>query len=277
MISIIVLTFNSEQTIGPTLAAARQVSDDVHVVDSFSSDATLEIARSHGAHIVQHPFENYGAQRNWAIQNLDLKYGWQLHLDADEYLGPALIAEINDLKTRLPEKIDGFFIPRMTRFMGRELRFGGYYPIWHMRLFRNGKGRCEQRRYDQHFYVEGQTARLHHPMIDDNRMPITEWTARHNHWADEEARELLEPTLTGVVAGRWKGNAVEKKRALRGYYYRLPLLLRPALFFIYRYFIRLGFLDGKPGLIYCTLQTFWFRFLVDSKLLEHRMRYDPNS
>ena len=274
-LSVVLLSFNSEATLGATLASARLVSDDIHVVDSGSTDKTLEIAAAAGARIVQHPFENYGRQRNWAIDNLPLKYGWQLHLDADERLTPELAARINALKPAFPAGIDGYFIPRLTHFLGHPIRHGGMYPIWHMRLFRNGQGRCEDRKYDQHFRCLGATAQLNAPMIDDVRMSLTEWTSRHNRWADAEADELLSPSESGVIEGRFAGNPVERKRALRGRYNRAPLFLRALGLFFYRYVLRLGFLDGKPGLIFFVLQTFWFRFLVDAKIYERRMNPPP--
>lgn len=242
------------------------------MVDSFSQDSTCGIVSAAGARLVQHPFEHYGAQRNWAIDNLPFKYDWQLHLDADEYLSDALVAEINALRDGFPEHMDGYFVPRLTRFLGRELWHGGLYPIWQMRLFRLGKGRCENRRYDQHFLVNGMTERLRSPMIDDNRMSLAEWISRHNRWADAEAVELMNPTVGGVVTPNLCGTAIERKRALRGVYCRLPLFTRAFLFFLYRYFLRLGFLDRIPGLIYLVLQTFWFRFLVDAKIYEARLK-----
>jgi glycosyltransferase involved in cell wall biosynthesis len=264
-LSVIILTFNSERTLARTLEAAAQVSDDLHVVDSFSTDGTLAIAERFGAQVVQRPFESYGEQRNWAITHLPLRHDWQLHLDADEYLTDELVAEINALRSG---DVDGYLVPRKLRFLGRLIEHGGLYPTWHMRLFRKGKARCELRRYDQHFILEGRGQRLHHPMIDDHRMPLGEWTARHNRWAEAEAAELIDPQKEGVIAGRWLGDPIERKRALRGAYNVMPPLLRPFLFFLYRYFVRLGFLDGKPGLIYIALQTFWYRLLVDAKRYE---------
>jgi glycosyltransferase involved in cell wall biosynthesis len=271
-ISVIILTFNSEQTIGQTLESARLVSNDIHVVDSYSSDRTLEIAAAHGARIVQHPFVHYGAQRNWAIDNLPIRHGWQLHLDADEFLSPQLIAAIATLKVRGYGDADGFYLPRMTRFLGREIRHGGHYPTWHLRLFRNGAGRCESRRYDQHFLLlRGKARRIAAPMIDDNRMSLTEWTQRHNRWSEAEADEILQPTREGVIQGRLGGTPMERKRALRGMFLRVPLFARAFGFFLYRYVLRLGFLDGVPGLIYNVLQTFWYRFLIDAKLYERSL------
>lgn len=271
-ISVIVLTFNSELTIGNTLACAQQVSDDIHVVDSYSTDNTLRIAESHGARIIQHPFVHYGDQRNWAIDNLPFKYDWQLHLDADEFLSPALIKEIERLKTVPCDQVDGFYVPRLTRFLGRDIRHGGHYPTWHLRLFRSGAGRCESRKYDQHFILNGKARRISAPMIDDNRMSLKEWTDRHNRWSDAEVQEILHPTTDGVIQGKLRGGTpMQIKRALRGLFLRVPLFVRSFGFFTYRYIFRLGFLDGKAGLIYNVLQTFWYRFLIDAKLYEQSL------
>ena len=270
-ISFIILSFNSKETINATLQSACRVSDDVHIVDSFSTDNTLEIARRYGANIVQHEFENYSVQRNWAIDTLSLKYEWQLHLDADERLSDGLVEEMNSLKSLLPENVNGYYIPRLVHFLGRPIRHGGMFPIWHMRLFRNGTGRCEKRCYDQHFYVNGATSRLTQPMIDDHRMSLSEWVKRHNQWADAEVEELLLIEKDGAIEGRIQGVPVEKKRALRGFYYCMPIFVRPFLLFLYRYVFRLGLLDGQAGLIFFVLQTFWFRFLIDAKLFERRL------
>jgi glycosyltransferase involved in cell wall biosynthesis len=264
--SVIVLAFNSVDTLGATLAQAREISDDVHVVDSFSTDDTVALSRQHGAQIVQHAFENYGAQRNWAIDNLTLRYPWQLHLDADERLTPELIASIRALPENPGQS--GFLVARLVQFLGRIMRHGGMSPTWHLRLFRNGAGRCEERKYDQHFYLtDGQ---LQGYMIDEIRMSLSEWTARHNRWSDAEVLEQTAATDGARIRPRLWGSRVERKRYLRGLYNNAPLFVRPFALFFYRYFLRLGFLDGCPGFIFWTLQTFWFRFLIDAKLFEHR-------
>lgn len=272
-ISVIILSFNSAATLPQTLAAARLVSDDVHVVNSFSSDETVELARAAGAEVAQHAFERYDQQRNWTIENLPLKHGWELHLDADERLTPELAAEINRVMAAPPAEIDGYLIPRLIHFLGAPIRHGGMYPNWHLRLFRRGKGRCEQRLYDQHFLLlqGGRTERLSKPMIDDMRMTLDEWTRRHLRWAEAQAAMALEGGGEGEILGRWTGSPIERKRALRRFYGRAPLLLRPFLLFAYRYLFRLGFLDGIPGLVFFALQTFWFHFFVDARIYERRL------
>ncbi len=272
-ISVVILTFNSASTIQATLESAFRVSEDVHVVDSFSTDETIEILRRYGVNLVQRSFENYGAQRNWAIDHLHLKYPWELHLDSDERLSDQLVEEMNRIKEDFPEGVDGYYIPRLVHFLGRPLWHGGMFPIWHMRLFRHGRGRCESRRYDQHFYVTGPSAKLRAPMIDDISMPLGEWVTRHNRWAEAEVEELCGGRGGGRIVGALlSGDPVKSKRYWRGMYERLPILVRPFLLFIYRYILRLGFLDGREGLVFYVLQTFWFRFLIDAKLFERRMR-----
>jgi len=267
-VSVVILTFNSEATIGATLDSLKGLTDDVHVVDSGSTDATLDIVASRGAILARHPFENYGSQRNWAIDSLPLRHEWQLHLDADERLTPELKTEIAALLAApVDPGVGGFYVPRLVHFHGRALRHGGMYPIYHMRLFRTGRGRCEARKYDQHFRADGRTEKLRHPMIDDIRLTLGEWTNRHNRWADAEVDEILHPGGDGVIQAG-SGDPVAEKRRARGWYYRAPLFLRAFLLFFYRYVIKLGFLDGKEGLVFYVLQTLWFRFLVDAKLHE---------
>ena len=265
--TVIVLSFNSGETLGATLGSVRLLTDQVIVVDSGSTDDTVEIATREGAEVLHHAFENYGAQRNWAIDRVVPRYGWQLHLDADERLSPALCEEI--LALPADSAVSGYLIPRYLRFMGRLLRHN-LAPTYHMRLFRNGAGRCEMRKYDQHFLCSGAVSSLHHEMVDDIRMSLSEWTRRHNNWSDAEVSELLSRVTHGRIEGKLRGNPLERKRLLRKWYGGLPLFVRPVLLFFYRYVLRLGFLDGKEGLIFCVLQTFWFRFLIDAKLLEAR-------
>jgi len=268
--TVILLSFNSEDTLGATLTRARQVSDEIFVVDSFSSDGTVALAESFGAKVVQHAFENYGAQRNWAIDNLPVTGKWQLHLDADEVMDDELVAAIQALPEQTPHA--GYFVPRYVKFLGRVLRHGGMSPTWHLRLFLTGVGRCEDRKYDQHYLLTGPgtTGQLPGVMIDDIAMSISEWTARHNRWADGEVAEMDAKNEAGRLTADPKGNPAQRKRALREKYNNLPLFVRPFLLFGYRYFVKMGFLDGTEGFIFWVLQTFWFRFLIDAKIWEKR-------
>jgi glycosyltransferase involved in cell wall biosynthesis len=267
--AVVLLSFNSEDTLGATLSKARMISDEIFVVDSGSRDGTLELARRAGAVVAEHPFEHYGAQRNWAIDNLPVTRSWQLHLDADEVMDDELVAAIRALPDDPPHS--GYFLPRYVKFLGRVLRHGGMSPTWHLRLFRSGVGRCEERKYDQHFLLlSGTSGQLPGAMVDDNQMPLSEWTARHNRWSDSEVTESDSDETAGRLKPDARGNPAERKRFQRQRYNGLPLFIRPFVLFVYRYFLRLGFLDGIEGSIFWVLQTFWFRFLIDAKIWEKR-------
>jgi glycosyltransferase involved in cell wall biosynthesis len=277
-LSVVILTLDEERNLPACLSSVRPLDAELFVVDSGSTDRTLEIARAAGCHVVEHPFENYGRQRNWAFDHLPIATPWTLCLDADERLTPELAAEIAALVARPEARHDGYMLRKRTVFMGRWLRHGGQYPAWHLRLFRTGRGRCEDRLYDQHFVVRGSVGRLEHDYLDVITSDLATFIARHNRWAELEAREILAraapacPPRT-TVAARLTGTAIERKRFLRTrVYQRFPPFLRPFLFWIYGYVFRLGFLDGIEGLIFHTLQRFWFRFLTDAKLWELERR-----
>jgi glycosyltransferase involved in cell wall biosynthesis len=267
-VSVVILTFNEEATIGACIESVSSWAKEVFVVDSGSTDRTVEICKKHGAKVVQHPFDNYSAQRNWAIENLPLKGDWELHLDADERATPEIRISIDQELRSAPADVSGFMMSRRTIFMGRFIRFGGHYPVYHLRLFRRGKGRCENRLYDQHFIVAGKTQKLRGDIIDTVTSNLNVWTDRHNRWTSLEASQLMSNGSSGQVRARLDGNPIERRRWLRHFYGRFPLFTRAFLYFAYRYVLRLGFLDGTPGLIFHFLQGFWCRFLTDAKIYE---------
>jgi glycosyltransferase involved in cell wall biosynthesis len=274
LVSVVVLTKDEEKNLPHLLKSLEGLDHELFVVDSGSTDRTVEIARAAGATVVFHPFENYAAQRNWSLENLPITTPWILCLDADERLTPELVGEIRELLEGEDPTEAGFMLRKRTVFMGRWLRWGGQYPSWHLRLFRTGRGRCECRLYDQHFVVDGSVGRLRNDYIDVLTDDLTRWVERHNRWASLEAAELASKAAgSGEVEAKLFGSPIERKRWLRYRLYRnAPLFVRPFLLFLLDYIIRLGFLDGKPGLVFHVLQRFWFRFLVDAKLYELRLR-----
>lgn len=273
-LSAIVLTYNEEINLPACLQSLSGLHCELFVVDSGSTDRTLEIARAGGAKIAEHPFENYAAQRNWAQQNLPIRTGWVLHLDADERLTPALVNEINGKMLEPAIAVDGFLLRKRTIFMGRWIRHGGHYPSYHLRLFRKDRGACEDRLYDQHFVVDGATAALQGDYLDVVSSNIQTWTVRHARWARLEAQEMMAPSLAGQrVKADPMGNSIQRKRWLReGVYGRAPLFIRPFLYGLYRYIFRFGFLDGIEGLIFHFLQGCWYRFLIDCEIWEECKR-----
>ena len=277
-LSAIVLTYNEEVNLPACLKSLSGLHCDLFVVDSGSTDRTLEIARASGATIAEHPFENYAAQRNWAQQNLPLRTAWVLHLDADERLTPELVGEINRKLAEPAISLNGFLLRKRTIFMGRWIRHGGHYPSYHLRLFRKDKGACEDRLYDQHFVIDGSAAALNGDYLDVVASNINTWTLRHARWARLEAREMMAPSVAGHrVKADPMGNSIQRKRWLReGVYARAPLFLRPFLYGLYRYIFRCGFLDGIEGLIFHFLQGCWYRFLIDCEIWEQRKRQPAN-
>lgn len=272
---MIILTCDEEANLPVCLESLKGLDCEVFVVDSGSTDRTHEIARAAGALVVEHLFENYAAQRNWAQQNLPIRSKWVLHLDADERLTSELVAEINDVLQKPPQEADGFLLRKRTVFMGRWIKHGGHYPAYHLRLFRKDRGVCEDRLYDQHFLVNGRVRPLDHDYLDVITSDLSTWIARHTRWAELEAREVLARRTGGYrVRSAPLGNPIERRRWLREQVYlRSPLFVRPFLYWFYRYFLRLGFLDGVEGLIFHFLQGCWYRFLVDAKIYElQRMR-----
>ena len=276
-LSVILLTMNEELNLPNCLESLRELGAEIFVVDSGSTDRTLDIAKSAATRIFHHPFDHYGAQRNWAQENLPLSGEWVLHLDADERLTPELVTEINQVLQNPPDDIDGFMLRKRTIFMGRWIRHGGHYPSYHLRLFRRKLGSCEDRLYDQHFLVDGNVLQLKHDYLDIVASNLRSWTLRHSKWALLEAQEILRSERNdNRVRPDPRGNPIEKKRWLReGVYLRGPLFARAFLYWIYRYVFRLGFLDGKEGLIFHFLQGCWFRFLVDATIYEDNLRQMP--
>lgn len=273
LLSVIVLTKDEEANLPALLASLGELRCRVFVVDSGSADRTVEIAEAAGCEVVAHPFENYAAQRNWAFDHLSITTPWVLCLDADERLTPGLRDEIAGVVAADEPGFDGYMLRKQTWFMGRWLKHGGQYPSWHLRLARTGNIRCEDRLYDQHYVVDGTVGRLENDYIDILTDSLTSWTERHNRWATLEAAELLSEEDRVQVQPRWSGSPIERKRFLRMKVYRaFPLFVRPFLLFLFDYIIRGGFLDGRPGLVFHVLQRFWFRFLVDAKIYETRMK-----
>jgi glycosyltransferase involved in cell wall biosynthesis len=270
-LAVVILTFNCEGIIGETLAQASKLCARPFVVDSFSTDRTPEIVQSHGCEWVQRPFAGYAQQRNWAIAEMNPRSTWQLHLDADEVLDDRAIAEIARIVAQPASAPDAYLLRRVDYFMGRQLRHSGLNP-WHLRLFRSGHGACENRLYDQHFVADCPAGRLRGLMHDKNALSLTDWTARHNRWSDLEAAEMVraEVPVDGVLQGRLLGDPRERTRWLKKLYYRLPGGLRSVAYFLYRYGVRGGFLDGREGFYFAVLQAFWFRMLVDAKVYEAR-------
>lgn len=275
-LDLIILTYNEEVNLAHCLQGVVGLVRNIFVVDSGSTDATVEIAREFSAHVVTHAFTNQAEQFNWALDNLPLESEWILRLDADEYLSPELRDELAATLPHLPAQVTGLYMKRRMIFLGRWIRHGGYYPTWLLRVFRRGKARSELTEMDEHIILlEGKSRRLTHDFSDHNRKGLSAWLLKHEAYASRQVRVLARGQCeqdTGGVVPRLFGNQAERKRWLRHRLYgRAPLFTRAMLYFVYRYFLRLGFLDGVPGLIFHFLHAGWYFFYIDAKVYESRL------
>ncbi|MGC9603073.1 MAG: glycosyltransferase family 2 protein [Minisyncoccia bacterium] len=270
-VSVIILTLNEEINIEKCLKSVAGWAGEIIIVDCHSTDRTLEIAKRYGAKIFEHDFKNQAVQFNWALDNVPIKNDWILRLDSDEYVLPELAEEIQERTGNASAETSGFYIKRRVYFMGRWIKHGGYYPTWFLRLWRKGNARYEDREVDEHVVLSsGRADFLKNDFVDENRKNLEWWIGRTNNYTTREVvargKEAEESLL---LPGRFFGTQSERKRWLRtNVYYRLPLFTRAFIYFFYRYFFRLGFLDGKEGLVFHFLQGCWNQFLVDAKIYE---------
>lgn len=275
-LDLVVLTFNEEANLQHCLQSVQGVAGNLYVVDSGSTDRTMEIARQYGAQVFVHPFTNQADQFNWALDNLPIKSEWVLRLDADEYLSSELREEMIRVLPVLAKEITGVYLKRRLIFLGQWIRYGGYYPIWLLRLFRYGKARSEVIEMDEHLVLcEGAATHLENDFSDHNRKGLSDWVLKHEAYAERQARVLLQGVNVKEVQRvkpRVWGHQVERKRWLKYYVYgRTPLFLRAFLFFAYRYFFRLGILDGMRGLVFHFLHACWYMFYIDSRIYENNV------
>jgi glycosyltransferase involved in cell wall biosynthesis len=277
-VSAIVAVRNEARNLQRCLESLRDIGE-VYVVDSQSTDATVEIARSSGAKVAQFHYQGgWPKKRQWAMESLPLAHDWILLLDADESLTPELTEEIRAAIQN--PRCDGYYIALRIYFLGRELRHSGA-SFYKLALFRRGKGRYECRLKEQdtsmadmeiheHVVVQGPTAKMKFPVLHHNVASLSHYIRKHDTYSNWEAKvwlngsagpDELAPSLTGTQA--------QRRRWLRRRFFALPG--SPLVFFLYKYIVCLGFLDGVPGLIYCCFQGIQF-FQIKAKIYELKQR-----
>lgn len=267
-LAVVVLTLNEEVNLPRALASVVGWTDELIVVDSGSTDATVEIARRHGCKVFVVPFENYGTQRNAAIELARDFADWILFLDADESVPQELKDEI-DVVLKATTHVDGYFVRFRMIWSGKWIRHG-YYPNWILRLVRANKVRCEDRSVNERLQIDGAIGRLTNDLIHEDRKGIGEWVSKHNRYAAREALEALESERKQSQArGNLLGTQPERSRWLRVEIWdRLPPIARSFVYFGYRYILRGGFLDGVAGLTFHFMHGLWYPMLIDLKFLE---------
>ncbi len=255
MISVLIPVRNEKANIAACIESVRW-ADEIVVVDSGSTDGTVDLAEKSGATVVQFKWNGkFPKKKNWALENVPWKNEWVLILDADERITPELAAEIrSELKS---PRADGYFINRRFIFLGQWIRHCGYYPSWNLRLFRHKRGRYEQmhggdtasgdNEVHEHVVLDGAAAHLKNDMMHFAYPDIYTWMEKHNRYSNWEA----EIEVCGEISGAGIGAQLSSRRKLRAWSRRLPF--RPALRFFYSYVLKLGFLDGRAGYMFCRL------------------------
>lgn len=267
-ITVIILTYNEERHIRRSIQSAQRIASRIVVLDSFSTDRTKNICEELSVDFYQNKFKNYATQFNFALDNTDIDTEWIMRLDADEYLDNDLVISIErQLSGNQTE--DGFLVNRVMSFMGKIMKFGGSSRYYMLRLWRNGLGRCEQRWMDEHIIMKSQRiTKLSGRLIDENTRSIHWWIEKHNNYSAREAVDIILDNKFGHSMDGNAGQANNLRRRMKQIYLRFPIDFRAFLYFLYRYFILLGFLDGRAGFVWCFLQGWWYRTLVDLKVRE---------
>ena len=271
-ITALILTYNEELHIERCINSLGDLCDRIVVLDSYSNDATISIAKKLGANIIQHRFVNQADQINWFLNNFSVKTEWIFRVDADEIVSHKLIISLKNEITSLSQRVAGITVNRKIFFLGKWIRHGGVYPISVLRVWRSGMGKCENRLMDEHIIVSGETVHIEGSVSDINLNNLTWWIDKHNNYATREAIEiLLNKKLKNKTSERdfsMSRNSFRKRWVKERIYSNIPPGFRAILYFMYRYILRFGFLDGSKGFIFHCFQGFWYRLLVDAKVWE---------
>ncbi len=267
-ICTVILTKNEELHLTRILDQLVKIIDHILIVDSGSTDRTINISKTYDCEVITKQFKNHASQFNFGLKYLKNKFDWILRIDADEYFEDikALSNLIHRIQNGHYNKINGISFNRRIKFLERSIKFGGIFPTHVVRLFRTKFGICENRWMDEHIIVNGDIIHEDIMIIDENKMGLEFWLKKHINYAKREAVEMLfiQHRLTYTNKNYKTNSQASLKRNLKeNYYSRLPLFWRPALYFFYRYVIRMGFLDGKIGFVYHFLHAFWYRLVVD--------------
>ena len=283
-VTFIILTKNEEKNIIDCLKSIEGFAKRVVLIDSGSTDSTCRIAKSMGAEVFFHPFENYARQFNWGIDNTNITTKWTFRLDADERLTPKLIKKLNELMIEHDlDDINGITMEAWLYFMGRKIKHGCHNKRKLM-LFKTGIGRIENRKMDEHTILsKGKSIYCKERFIHYDFKDMTHWINKMNWYATRELQDYYEfinsENLDISINQEDKNindsiiNSTRKKKI--NFYYKLTLFFRSWLLFIYNYIFKLGFLDGKEGFVYHYMYHRWYRTLVDAKILEQRIFNRP--
>lgn len=260
-ITAIILTFNEEKHIARCLNSLKGVVKYIVIIDSFSKDKTEEIAKKHRVKFYQKKFLNQAKQINWVLKNIKFSTKWILRIDADEIISNKLKKELRKKLKYIKSDVKGISFKRVIKFLGKEILFGGTSPHVSVRLWKKNYGICDNSLVDEQMLINGNIEHINEKLIDYNLNNLKWWLQKHDNYAKREALNYLNLKKNKKIY--YQKKIYKNKKNKLNFYYKFPIFLRPLLLLLFRYFIQLGFLSGWKGLIYCILQTFWYRFLID--------------
>lgn len=269
-LTAIILTKNEEANIEKCIDSVREVAKRIVIVDSYSTDRTLDITRAMGGEIYQHEFENYGKQFQWAIDNTEIDTKWIFRFDADERLTKESAAELEKLCIENENTdVNGIIFTLEVTFLGRKLKHGGIYPFKKLCIFKRDMAYMEERAMDEQIILKsGRCVEMKCISEHNDFKDLSYWITKHNWYATRAAKDYFDHIESGDDYSNLDFTCRMRRIIKYKIYYNMPMRMRCFMNFVYRYWVRLGFLDGKEGFLYAFLQAYWYRILVDAKIYE---------
>ncbi|MBO0952315.1 glycosyltransferase family 2 protein [Fibrella forsythiae] len=275
-LTVLILTLNEEVNIVPCLQSVSGWATNVFILDSGSTDNTVQLAEAGGATVFHRKFDHYAAQRNYAIHDLPVTTEWVLFLDADEQLTDPLKERITQAISQ-PAGHNGYFIPFKFIFLNRWIRYGGYYPTYILRLFRREAVEQIDREMDEQITVTGTTGYINEPFIHQDRKPVQFWYEKHARYTRYQVTDLLKSDQEKTLRWADATSQRDRKRWIKEQIWgRIPVLLRPFFYFFYRYILLLGLLDGRAGFIYHFSHAFLYQFMIAAVYIDEHSRLSAN-
>ena len=276
-ITAIILTKNEEVNIEKCIRSVKPIVKRIVVVDSGSTDNTVDVAKSLGAEVMVNELKPflYAKQFLYAMENADIRTKWVFRIDADEELTEESAREIDSLCNENEDTdVNGIVVRFEVNFMGRAIRHGGVYPLRKLLVFKYGKGNIEDRCMDEHCVLyEGRSVEVTNDSLHHDDKGLSAWIDKHNNYSTREMQDYFASLKSDTATGLSDANNLDAKARFKRFlrwkiYYKLPAGFRAWAYYFYRYYVRLGFLDGREGKIFCFMQAYWYRFLVDAKIYE---------
>ena len=280
-ITAIIMTKNEEVNIAKCIRSIKPVVKRIIVVDSGSSDGTVDVAKDLGAEIMVNKMEPFvqSKQFRYAMEHADITTKWVFRIDADEELTPGSSKEIEDIcNANGDTDINGIVVRFEVNFMGRAIRHGGVYPLRKLLVFKYGKGNIEERFMDEHIVLfEGRSVELSGDSLHHDDKGLSAWIDKHNSYSTREMQDYFNSLRSSSSTGLDRAHNLDAKARFKRFlrwkiYYKLPAGFRAWAYYFYRYYVRMGFLDGREGKIFCFMQAYWYRFLVDAKIYEAKQK-----